>query len=269
MEKVTLASKRRRGVSCRTQGGLPPPAHRPCFFRVRFVVARLAQAHQIVVYIRKFRVFIHMLDVMNDDRRDGFSIPCAPPATVSVAPLYEFRFSFPFLAVVIKIHCRTFNEYGPPCRADRRKSFMLCELLRAGAGYGGSSRPGPLAARNGIKRHQPRCGAGAAEKGVQQAIDAAACRGDCHIRFRRSSENRLPGRFPMILLNTPSRIPNNVKACHLLPFPTTEQLVFGVSNMHEQSVRHHLRKGSMQSLSNCSVGLNPHPCNAAAKPRAP
>ena len=129
MEKLTLASKRRRGVSCRTQGGLPSFAHCPCFFRVRFVVARLAQAHQIVVYIGEFRVLIHMFDVMYNDRRDGFSIPCAPSTAVSVTPFYAFRFSFPFLAVVIEIHCRTFNKNGPPRRADRRKSFMLCELL--------------------------------------------------------------------------------------------------------------------------------------------
>ena len=116
--------------------------HCSCFFRVRFVVTCLTKAHQIVVVIRQFRVFIHMFDVMNNDRRHGFSIPCAPPAAVSVTPLYELSFSFPFLAVVIKIHCRTFNEYGPPRRADGRKSFMLCELLRAGAGvFGSSCRP--------------------------------------------------------------------------------------------------------------------------------
>ena len=95
-----------------------------------FVVACQAKTHQIVVYVGEFWVLIYMLDVMDDDRRDGFSISCAPPATVSVAPLYKFSFSFPFLAVVIKIHCRTFNEYGPPRgRSDGRKK-QVCELLR-------------------------------------------------------------------------------------------------------------------------------------------
>lgn len=163
MERVTHASKRRRDVSCRTQGGLSSAAHRPCFFWMSFVVACLAQAHQIVVYVGEFRVLIYMLDVMNDDRRDGFSISCAPPATVSVAPLYEFRFSFPFLAVVIKIHCRTFNKNTPPRQRDNEGfGHLYVELLPApGRAMEDRAAPGLLRPKATQKGTSSPAGAGA------------------------------------------------------------------------------------------------------------
>ena len=117
--------------------------HCSCFFRVRFVVARLAQAHQIVVYIGEFRILIHMFNVMDNDRRDGFSIPCAPPASVSVTPFYAFRFSFPFLAVVIEIHCRTFNNMARPGSAMTEEIGHLCAELLWASGRAMEDRAAP------------------------------------------------------------------------------------------------------------------------------
>lgn len=75
-----------------------------CFFRMRFVVTRSAQADKIIINKRKLRKLVSMFDVMHDHSFSAFAIPLAPLASVSVAPFDLLGLSFPPSAFIIKFH---------------------------------------------------------------------------------------------------------------------------------------------------------------------
>lgn len=72
------------------------------FFRVRFVVAGLTKAYQVVIIKSKLRVFVHMLYVVHYHSLPVTAKPGAPHTPVTIAPLYGFCFRFPLFGFVVK-----------------------------------------------------------------------------------------------------------------------------------------------------------------------
>ena len=71
---------------------------------MRFVVARRAQADEIIINKRKLRKLVGMFDVMHDNSFTMFAIPLAPLALVSVSPFDLLGLSFPPSRFIIKFH---------------------------------------------------------------------------------------------------------------------------------------------------------------------
>lgn len=66
-----------------------------CFFRMTFVVTSFAKAHQIVIIIRKFWIFIRVLDVMHCDRRRCFTVSPAHLALIPISSEYLCTLALP------------------------------------------------------------------------------------------------------------------------------------------------------------------------------
>ena len=72
-----------------------------------FVVTGFAKAHQIVIIIRKFWIFIRVLDVMHCDRRRCFAVSPTHLALIPVAPEYLLALALPFPRLVVESHAIT------------------------------------------------------------------------------------------------------------------------------------------------------------------
>lgn len=97
---------------------------------MRFVVARLTQADEIVCVIRKLRMFIRVLDVVHGCRLTAPPIPQAMPAQIAIPPQYSRSQSTPSRRVVIKAHGHT-SESPRSFFSASRRSVSLVTLNRA------------------------------------------------------------------------------------------------------------------------------------------
>ena len=101
---------------------------------MRFVVARLTQADEIVCIIRKLRMLIRVLDVVHGCRLTAPPIPQAIPAQIAIPPQHSRSQPPPSRRVVIKAHSsasESLRSFFPVSRRYASRRSVSCAAQSA------------------------------------------------------------------------------------------------------------------------------------------